>query len=91
MVVKDDYAYVAVGSSGLAVINISDPLNPGEPIYYDTEYFAKDVYIDNGIAFVATGDAGYYGSFVAVNDPTKTGTKIESQMGGSEAVFVRNG
>ena len=30
--VSGDYAYVADGSSGMAVINISDPTNPGTPV-----------------------------------------------------------
>ncbi|MHA1534209.1 MAG: hypothetical protein ACTSP8_05705 [Promethearchaeota archaeon] len=34
--VRGDYAYVADGPSGLAVIDISDPTNPGTPVYEDT-------------------------------------------------------
>ncbi|MBY9013231.1 MAG: hypothetical protein KGD70_12730, partial [Candidatus Lokiarchaeota archaeon] len=34
--VSGDYAYVADGVSGLAIIDISDPTNPGMPIYEDT-------------------------------------------------------
>ena len=34
--VSGDYAYVADGDSGLAVIDISDPTNPGTPVYGNT-------------------------------------------------------
>ncbi len=34
--VSGDYAYVADDGSGLAVIDISDPTDPGTPIYEDT-------------------------------------------------------
>jgi len=34
--VSGDYAYIATDSSGLAVIDISDPTDPGTPIYKDT-------------------------------------------------------
>ena len=34
--VVGNYAYVAVGLSGLAIIDITDPTNPGTPVYMDT-------------------------------------------------------
>ena len=43
--VNGDYAYVADKTSGLAVINISDPTNPGTPIYEDTTGDACGVYV----------------------------------------------
>ena len=42
--VSGDYAYVADYTSGLAVIDISDPTNPGTPVYEDTTGGANGVY-----------------------------------------------
>ncbi len=51
--VSGDYAYVANGYSGLAVIDISDPTNPGTPIYGETAQDARSIYVSGDYAFVA--------------------------------------
>jgi hypothetical protein len=56
--VSGDYAYVADGNSGLAVIDISDPTNPGTPIYEDTTGEANDIYVSGDYAYVADGGSG---------------------------------
>ena len=56
--VSGDYAYMADGSSGLAVIDVSDPTNPGTPIYEDTTDDAWDVYVSGDYAYVAAEDSG---------------------------------
>ncbi len=43
--VRGDYAYVANFQSGLAVINVFDPTNPGTPVYEDTPGGAFGVYV----------------------------------------------
>ena len=48
--VSGDYAYVADGSSGLAVIDISDPTNPGTPVYENTTGYAWSFYINGDYA-----------------------------------------
>ncbi|KKK57687.1 hypothetical protein LCGC14_3051960, partial [marine sediment metagenome] len=55
-----DYAYVADGLSGLAVINVFDPTNPGAPIYEDTPGYAFGVYVSvhENYAYVADADKG---------------------------------
>ena len=49
---------MAVGASGLAVMDISDPTNPGAPSYKDTNDDAQEVAIDGSYAFVADGTSG---------------------------------
>jgi hypothetical protein len=56
--VQGNYAYVALGKSGLAVIDITDPnrqLQVGSPA---TSAYANDVTIAGGYAYVAVQDAG---------------------------------
>ena len=43
--VSGDYAYIADGTSGLAVMNISDPTNPREPEYKPTTGDAYGIYV----------------------------------------------
>ena len=56
--VSGDYAYVADGLSGLAVIDISDPTNPGTPVYEDTTGYAQGVYVSGDYAYLADGNSG---------------------------------
>ncbi|MHA1534210.1 MAG: hypothetical protein ACTSP8_05710 [Promethearchaeota archaeon] len=53
-----DYAYVADGNSGLAVIDISDPTNPGTPVYEDTTGYAMGIYVSGGYAYVVVTTSG---------------------------------
>ena len=36
MAIQGDYLYVAANTSGLAILDISDPTNPGDPVYLST-------------------------------------------------------
>jgi len=56
--VDGDYAYVADDASGLAVIDISSPTNPGTPVYEDTTGNAYDVYVSGDYAYVADAFSG---------------------------------
>jgi hypothetical protein len=56
--VSGDYVYVADGASGLGVIDISDPTNPGTPIYGNATGVAKGVYVSGDYAYVANSDLG---------------------------------
>jgi len=51
--VKDNYAFVADGSDGLRVIDISNPAAPGEVGYVDTPGDAQGVYVNGNYAYVA--------------------------------------
>jgi hypothetical protein len=69
--VSGNYAYVADGPSGLAVIDISDPTNPGTPVYEDSVN-ALSVYVSGNYAYVAddTGDL----KVIDISNPTNPGT-----------------
>jgi len=58
VVVKDDYAYLANGATGLIIINISDPANPILQGSYDTNYFSYDLAIEGNYAYVAEIENG---------------------------------
>jgi PKD repeat protein len=51
--VSGTYAYVADNSSGLRVIDISDPANPTEVGFYDTPGYANGVAVSGTYAYVA--------------------------------------
>jgi len=84
--VSGDYAYVADGSSGLAVIDVSDPTNPGTPVYEDTTGAARGVYVSGDYAYVAD----HYGlAVIDVSDPTNPGTPVyENTTGTAYSVYV---
>jgi len=66
--VSGDYAYVADHSSGLAVIDISDPTNPGTPFYTPPfVYTVMDVYVSGDYAYLARGSLGFM--VVNISDP----------------------
>ncbi|MCF7810989.1 choice-of-anchor D domain-containing protein, partial [bacterium] len=51
--VVGDYAFVAAGATGLAIIDISDPENPALTGTYDTPQEAWDVFVLDNHAYVA--------------------------------------
>ena len=53
-----DRAYLAVGYSGLAVLDVSNPANPVRVGGYDTSGYAEGVAVSGNIAYVADRDAG---------------------------------
>jgi len=58
--ISDNIAYIADGSRGLRVLDVSDPApaNPAELGFYDTPGTAQDVYVSGDIAYVADGSSG---------------------------------
>jgi len=72
--VVDDYAYVADDDSGLAIIDVSNPTNPGQPVYRDTRGSANDVFVTDGYAYVADWFAGL--AIIDVSDPTNPGEPV---------------
>ena len=77
--IEGDYAYLAVdgasASSGLRVLDISDPANPQVVAsFYGGSSFLHDVYLRNGLAFLSHWDAGLIildvGNGVAGSSPT---------------------
>jgi len=85
--VSGDYAYVADGESGLAVIDISNPTNPEMPMYEDTTGEAFGVYVSGDYAYVADDDSGL--AVIDVSDPTNPGTPVyEDTTGYAHGVYV---
>ncbi|HIG66624.1 MAG TPA: hypothetical protein EYQ44_02155 [Porticoccaceae bacterium] len=66
--VSSDYAYVADYASGLAIIDVSDPTNPGMPVYMDTTGEARGVAVRGNYAYVADGPSGLH--IIDVSDPS---------------------
>ena len=82
--VSGDYAYVADYSSGLAVIDISDPTNPGTPVYESTTGNAFGVYISGDYAYMAH-ESGL--AVIDISDPTNPGT-LDNELTTDQAVGV---
>ncbi|MFX1516748.1 MAG: hypothetical protein ACFFC6_10585 [Promethearchaeota archaeon] len=73
--VRGDYAYVADGKTGLAIIDISDPTNPGLPIYRDTVDTAwRGVYVSGDYAYVTVLNEGL--AIIDISNPTNPGSPI---------------
>ena len=53
-----DYLFVADGSSGIQIYNISDPVFPTPAGSYDTPDYAYDIKIEGDLAFVADRNSG---------------------------------
>jgi len=68
--VSGDYAYVADGNTGLAIISISNPTNPGTLVYEPTSGLARDVYVSGDYAYVADGTSGL--AIISISDPIIT-------------------
>tara|TARA_B110000977_G_scaffold134075_1_gene170709 strand:- start:854 stop:8332 length:7479 start_codon:yes stop_codon:yes gene_type:complete len=64
-----DYAYIADYTSGLAIIDISDPANLGAPVYMATTGEALGIAVRGNYAYVADGSSGLH--IVDVSNPSK--------------------
>ncbi len=88
--VSGNYAYVADGTSGLAIIDISDPTNPGTPVYKATSYKAKSVAVSGNYAYVIDQFSGL--AIIDISDPTNPGspsyTATNANSGTALAVAV---
>ena len=75
VVINGNYAYVADSFSGLAIIDISDPTNPGVPTYMETTGEALGVSVRGDYAYVADGASGLHVIDISdVSSPSLTGT-----------------
>jgi len=94
--VVGSYAYVADGSAGLRVVDISTPVNPAEVGFYDTPGGANGVAVAGGYAYVV-GDSGhpdYIGGLRVVDvstpaNPTEVG--FYDTPGSASGVAVAGG
>ncbi|UCD83376.1 MAG: VCBS repeat-containing protein, partial [Deltaproteobacteria bacterium] len=71
--VSGNYAYLAVRNSGLAIIDISDPLNPGTPVYRDTLGVSYGLYVTGGYAYLALSSGL---AVIDVTDPLNPGFPV---------------
>ena len=67
LTIRDSYAYVADGNSGLKIIDISDHSSLVQAGYYDTSGTSQDVLVNGNYAFVA--DGGYGLAIIGISDP----------------------
>lgn len=65
--ISGNTAYVADGSSGLQIVDVSDPASPSLLGSYDTPGTASGVYISGNYAYVADGSSGL--QVIDVTDP----------------------
>jgi hypothetical protein len=65
--VSGNFAYVAAGSAGLQVVDVSDRNNPRIVAAFDTPGNAQDVKVVGNTAFVADGSAGL--QIIDITDP----------------------
>ncbi len=71
VVVDGNYAYVGAQSSGLAVIDVTDPTEPSLAALYSTSGVAHGVAVSGNYVYVADGLAGL--TVVDVSDPESPG------------------
>jgi hypothetical protein len=87
VVVSGNYAYVADWDDGLAVINISDPMNPGDPIYEDTSGIANGLFVDGNFVFIADRGSGL--AVIDISDPTNPeAPNYEDTVGEATDVYI---
>ena len=67
------------GQQALAIIDVNDPTNPGDPIYVPLLGYTYDVKVSNGYAYVGCKDEGI--AVIDVNEPNNPGTPIYIQTG----------
>jgi hypothetical protein len=70
-VVDGNYAYVADRTSGLAIIDVSNPASPGTPVYMDTSGSAYGVTVVGNYAYVADYASGL--AIINISNPTSPG------------------
>ncbi len=85
VVVSDGYAYVADGSWGLRVIDISSPESPSLVATYDTDY-ARGVKVKGNYAYVAEGYVGL--RIIDVSAPASPSLVATYGTGDARGVYV---
>ena len=85
--VIDNIAYIANGTSGLQLIDVSDPMNPQLQASYDTWGTAVDVWVENDYAYVADGDRGLKIIDLSINAGAEIPiiTELQEFVGGDDS------
>ncbi len=68
------YAYIGSGGSGLVVINVFDPTNPGPLAFEATNASAHGVHVSGNFAYVAAGASGL--AIFNISNPTNPGAPV---------------
>ena len=79
--VVGNYAYVADNDFGLAIIDVSDPTSPGNPVYMNTSGIAYDVTVVGNYAYLAVGDFGL--AIIDISDKAKPGIPVYKDTSGN--------
>ena len=84
--IQGSLAYVADVNSGLRIIDVSSPSSPVEVGFYDTPGYARDVYVQSGLAYVADGSLRIIDVSVP-SSPSEVG--FYNTPGGALGVYVQ--
>jgi hypothetical protein len=87
--VSGDYAYVAAGSAGLQIVDMSDKQSPAVVGSLDTPGTAKDVRVAGGVAYVADGSGGL--RLINVSNPSSPSLLGSADTQGDAQDLVVNG
>ena len=86
--VVGNYAYVADGRSGVAIIDVSGIENPRLVTIFDTPEYANDVFVIDDYAYVADGEGGL--QIIDVGDPQQPFLYGTMEISYANAVCVRD-
>jgi hypothetical protein len=89
VVIDKGLAAVAMGEKGVALFDISDPLNPKSRGSWIDARFAYDVSIDGQRLFVAAGPEGVY--FVNLSGPVPKTIGLARSLGFASAIVSQDG
>lgn len=88
--VMGDLAFVAAGTAGLHIIDVSDPRQPFIISSYDTPGFANSLFVLDDYVYLAAGGAGLL--IIDVSDPTTpVNVSVSETPGWDWSVFVASG
>jgi len=94
--VKGDYAYIAAGDAGLAIVEITDKEKPKEKDYKYTHAYVKGIDVDKSYAYITSNN----GSYIAdISDPEDLGSELNETinvsgskiMADDDYVFISTG
>ncbi len=89
LAVQDDHAYLATGTTGLHIVDVSDPERPWRVDEIETPGEANDVYVTGNLAYIADGLRGL--RIVDVADPEElTDVGSYNTRGDAKYVYVVN-
>ncbi|MEE9554673.1 MAG: hypothetical protein V3W18_10285 [candidate division Zixibacteria bacterium] len=90
IIIEGNYAYLACGSQGIRIIDVSDPFNPNLEFGYITSDDARGITVSENHAFVAVDNVGV--QVFDISDPTSP-VIIEtySGVGVAQCIFYNEG